>query len=44
MAPPRMAAAASAASVMRKVTRSEPKRLGPSVHNAFAIAIGPGRM
>ena len=44
MAPPRMAAAASAASVMRNVTKSEPNRLGPSVHKAFAMAIGPGRM
>ena len=32
IAPPRKAAAASAASVTRKVTSSEPSRLGPSVH------------
>ena len=30
--------------LVRKVTRSEPKRLGPSLHKACAIASGPGRM
>jgi len=41
---PRIAAAANAARVIRKVTISEPKRLGPSVHKVSAIKRGPGRM
>ncbi len=36
MAPPRIAAAASAARVTRNVTSSEPNKLGPSVNSACA--------
>jgi hypothetical protein len=44
MAPPISAAAASAARVTRRVTNSEPSRLGPSVHRLAAIRLGGGRI
>ena len=44
IAPPKNAAAANAASVTRSVTRSEPRRLGPSTHRLRATALGAGRM
>ena len=44
IAPPISAAAASAASVMRNVTSSDPRRLGPSFHKESATALGAGRI